>query len=317
MTRQTHALYPNRRRWLLLLVILVAVYVLLPQVGDFRSSWHVMSHPRALPVITAIVLTLATFAAAAGTYCILAFHRLRYRRTLLVQVAANFVDRLLPAGIGGLGANYLYLRHERHSATQAGSTVAINNLLGFLGHMLLIILLLVVSHNSLEALHWHGPDPSFLVKAVLAVAVVLVVAGLLFGRERFQKVSANVKIQLKAWRRRKRSLLAALGTSLILTMCNALSLLCCLHALNVQLPFVSVLLAFTVGLGAGSAVLTPGGIGGFEAGLAASFAAYGVDAPAALALALLYRLISYWLPLIIGAAAFVVCERRQLFKVPS
>ncbi len=104
-----------------------------------------------------------------------------------------------------------------------------------------------------------------------------------------------------------------MSTSLVLTLSNVLCLFFCALALGIHLPFATIMLVFTLGLGAGSAVPTPGGLGGFEAGLAAGFVGYGVDASTALAAALLYRLVSYWLPMAAGAVAFIASERRGLF----
>jgi uncharacterized protein (TIRG00374 family) len=102
-------------------------------------------------------------------------------------------------------------------------------------------------------------------------------------------------------------------SSILLTLSNVLCLGCCALALGVHLPFLIVLLIFSFGLGTGTATPTPGGLGGFEAGLTAGFIAYHVASPAALATALLYRLISYWLPLVVGALALLIAQRQRLF----
>ncbi len=315
MTQHTFRFYPGRRHILLLAALVVAIYVLLPQLGDFRSSWQLIRGARAAPAAAAAALTFATFAAAAGTYVFLAFRPLSYGRTLVIQLAATFVNRLLPAGLGALGANYLYLRHERYSAAQAGSMVGINNLLGLLGHSLLLAAVLIVSsEKALAPAGHHAADAILIVKAGLAILAVAALAGLFFGRRRVQKALVGVRKQLLSYRRRPASLVAALSTSLALTACNVSALYFCAHSLNVHLPFAVVMLVFTFGLSAGSAVPTPGGLGGFEAGLAAGFVAYGISPAPALAIALLYRLISYWLPLLVGAAAFAFCESRSYFS---
>lgn len=305
---------PARRHLVLLVLSAIAVYVLLPQLGDFRSSWHLLRHPSPSFSLLAVALVFATFLAAAGTYCLLAFRRLAYGLTVVEQLAATFINRLLPAGIGALGANYLYLRHERHSAAQAGSIVAINNLLGLLGHSLLLALALTLFHDrSLPSQHFSS-EFEVVWKVAVLVAAVALIAGLLFGRRRLVRLLGDVRQQLLSYRRRPQALLFALGTSLLLSVCNILALAACTHALGVQLPFTAVVLVFTLGLSAGAAVPTPGGLGGFEAGLAAGFVAYGVDPALALATALLFRLISYWLPLVTGAVAFVFCQDRRLFE---
>src|SRR5689334_10316880 len=121
--------------WLGLAVIVL--YVVLPQMGNFRNSLPLLGHTQLANVWLATITTILTYVAAAGTYCLLALHRLSYARTLLVQLAAMFANRLLPAGIGNIGVNYAYLRRRKHKTAEAASVVTINNMLGMAGHMLL------------------------------------------------------------------------------------------------------------------------------------------------------------------------------------
>ncbi len=316
MARQSLDLHPGRKQLLLLVLIAGAVYVLLPQFGSFRSSWALLEKAQAGYTLKAVVLTAATFAAGAATYCFLAFKPLRYGRTLAVQMAATFVNRLLPAGIGALGANYLYLRRQRHTAAQAGSVVAVNNLLGIIGHMLLlgVVLALVPGHVT-TAGTWRGPDADMIARVVAGIALAAALAFMLFGRRRLGRALKDFKAQLSTYRSRPLSLFGALMTSMTLTLCNTWCVYFCLKALGLHLSFAAVLLVFTLALGAGSAVPTPGGLGGFEAGLAVGFVGYGIDAAPALATALLYRLISYWLPLIFGAIAFIWCEKTGVISL--
>ena len=51
--------------------------------------------------------------------------------------------------------------------------------------------------------------------------------------------------------------------------------------------------------------ITPGGLGFVEAGLAGLLVVAGVDGGRAALAVLAYRLVSYWLPLPIGGAAYV------------
>lgn len=314
MTDRTSKLYRGPQQILVLVVIVAAIYVFLPQIGDFRSSWRLLGHIDIGPAFIALAFTAGTYLAGTGTYCLLAFKRLGYARTLLVQFAASFVNRLLPAGIGALGSNYLYLRHERHNAAQAGSMVAINNILGVIGHSLILAAAFsIFPDGSLTSKLRHGHDPALILKIVLPLALALVIAGAVLGRKRIDAALKDLRKQLSDYAGRPLSLLAALGTSIALTLCNVLCLYFCALALGLHLPIAAVLLVFTLGVGAGSAVPTPGGLGGFEAGLAAGFIAYGFRPSEALAAALLFRLLSYWLPMIAGALAFIAAQRKNLF----
>jgi uncharacterized protein (TIRG00374 family) len=52
--------------------------------------------------------------------------------------------------------------------------------------------------------------------------------------------------------------------------------------------------------------LTPGGLGFVEAGLVGTLTLAGVPGSAALAATLLYRLVSYWLPIPAGGVAYLL-----------
>lgn len=302
----------NRRRLLLLAIVAIALYVIVPQMGGFRDSWQHLRSPDPVAVIMAGIFTALTYGFAALTYLLLAFRRLRYWSTVLIQLAAMFVNRLLPAGIGALGVNYAYLHRQKHTAAQATTVVGINNVLGFTGHMIILGVALLLSQNQLAGgtnrLWWTLP-------AVLIGLTLLLLLGYSFGGRRVRGFIVQLRQQLVSYRRRPRRLGAALCSSIGLTLANIISLYFCMLAIDVHLPLVAVVIIFSFGIAAGTATPTPGGLGGFEAGLVAGFAAYDVTAGAALAIALLYRLISYWLTLVAGGVAFGLAQRRHMLKL--
>lgn len=303
----------TRRSSLLLIVLLVlALYAVLPQLGSFHSAWHILLHATLPEALLAIVFTVLTYVAAAATYWLLAFERPPLSQLVLVQLAAMFINRLLPGGIGALGVNYAYLRRHQHRAAQAVSVITLNNLLGVLGHGLVVAITLLAFSNRVSEVPRRSLSVSIILEVIGAV-LLLIMGALLAGRVRFVRFLHDIRSQLTSYRLRPVHLSTALLTSVALTLCNVLSLSTCALALGVHIPFVAVVLVFTFGVGAGTVTPTPGGLGGFEAGLVAGFVAYHVPAATALALALLYRLISYWLPFIAGAVAFGICQRRRLF----
>lgn len=302
----------DRRFMVIAIILLLAMYIVLPQVGQFKSSLNQLSHPNIGWTSLAILFTFATYLAGAATYCLLAFRRLNYLLTVLVQFAAMFVNRLLPGGIGALGANFVYLKRQKHTSAQSASVVAVNNFLGAVGHYLLLgIIILVTGYSTIAQ---NGP-PSTLghnIRYVWIGIVALAVVVLIFGWNKFKRSLVEFKNQLLDYRHRPTKLALALLTSICLTSFNILALYACANALGVQLNLAIIMLVFTLGIGAGTATPTPGGLGGFEAGLVAGLVSFDVDSSTALAIALLYRLISYWLTLGAGAVAFVFAERKQL-----
>jgi len=315
VAEQLRRFSPRPQHLLLLLLIGLSIYVILPQLGEFKASRHLLGQPRLGWTAAAVGFTGVTYLAAAATYCFLATRRLRYWRTVGMQLAAMFINRLLPGGVGALGANYFYLRHEKHTAGQAGSMVATNNLLGVLGHGLLMLVAFAVYGGRLPASPGHtGESLGMIFEWLVVGTAVMAVLLVLFGRHRFRRFTTDFLHQLSDYHHRPGRLAAALGSSMTLTMANVLCLYACAAALGLHIPIVAALLILTLGVGLGTAVPTPGGLGSFEAGLVAGLVAYRVEPAVALAVALLYRLISYWLALAVGAVAFAVADRRHWFS---
>lgn len=309
----------QRKQIVILLVMLVGLYILLPQLGLFKHSLHLLGDATPRDLGYAAGATVVTYLAASGTYCLLAFKKLRYWRTFLVQLAAMFVNRLLPAGIGGIGANYEYLRHSKHTTSQAGSVVAANNLLGLFGNALLVVIVIVGFHSQLPALQFVNSNNGKTVLVAIIVLAALVFFLFLYKklRLRLQKLALGVLRQLANYRQRPMRVLVALATSLSLTLGNVAGLYFCSQSLHGGLSFVPILLIFTLGIALGTATPTPGGLGGVEAGMVAGFIAYNVPSSQALAIVLAYRLITYWIPLIIGGTAFAFVQHRGYFSQRS
>jgi undecaprenyl-diphosphatase len=312
MATSTRIAHPGRKQLAGLALAIIALYIVVPQLGSFRHSLSLLPRADWRDLAFAAILTALSYVAAAGTYYYLALRPLRYGRTLLIQVAGMFVNRLLPAGIGGMGINYLYLIKSRHSGAQAASVVAANNILGVIGNSLLIGLSLAHFHDQLPGSLriWSVTDGRFIVLMTLAVTAIWFVLYKYFG-QRFLRAMHDFLKQFLSYRKRFGQVLPALACSLTLTVCNVASLWFCAMAMHIDLTFVPILLVFSFGVALGSATPTPGGLGGVEAGMVGGLILYGAGHSPALAAVLVYRLISYWLPLFIGAASFAFSERRH------
>lgn len=299
------------KQWIPIVILVIGLSIAVPQLHIFKDSFHRfhrLDYPLLLLAFGAIALT---FVLGALVYRILAFKTVGYGKTLVVQVAANFVNRLLPAGVGGMGANYRYLRRQKHSAAQAASVVAANNGLGLVGHSLLVVILIVAVHGQVAPIHIK--TQILLVVFGVGAACAILAVGLPTLRKRLLVGLQSFLIQLSRYRLRPLSLLTALAVQICLTLTNITSFWLCAQALHVGLSFAAALLIFTLGFSIGNVLPTPGGLGGVEAGLAAGLAAYQVSGPTAVATVLVYRLISYWLPLLISAPIFAYAVRRRYF----
>lgn len=302
-----------KKRYLAYIALcLIALYVIVPQIGGLKGSMHLVAHADRRYAALALACALGSYVAAAGVYVNLALRPLAFGRTVVMQFASMFVNRLLPAGIGGIGINYLYLRKQKHTAIQAASVVAANNTMGFIGHFLLTITLLATTHVVFPVTGASSWKASLAVLAPGAL-VLLIVLFLPKLRRRLRNFFGGVGKQLIKYHKRPVSVLAALSSSVLLTLANIVALQLSCQAVGIHLSLVTTLIIFTFGLSIGTATPTPGSLGGTEAGLAAGILAYHVAAAPAVGAVLLYRLLSYWVPLVLGGLVFALARRRQYF----
>lgn len=314
VTTSQRTLSPGRGQILGIVVVVLFIIILLPQLDSFGDSVHLLRSLDWRRCVLAVALVMLTYFAAAATYFFLAFKRLPYYKTVVAQFAAMFINRLLPSGVGALGVNYAYLRKAQHTPAQAAAIVSVNNLFGLLGHALVFCVTIAFFHANTPTLHlpniagvniWIG----------LAVGLTIFITVLMLPKLRLKitKALSDVIKQLGQYRQRPLRVVAAFLSSTLLTLCNITSLYICLLAVGGHLSFAAIVVVFTIGIGAGTATPTPGGLGGLEAGMVAGLVAYHVPSATALAAVILYRLISYWLTLVIGAVAFTYCQHRNYF----
>jgi uncharacterized membrane protein YbhN (UPF0104 family) len=300
------------RRIAVLLILLLVLYVLVPQIHTFSASLSMVraAHPRY--VALGLLATAGTYLAAALVYWLLAKHAVRYGRTLLVQISSAFVNRLLPAGVGGMGLNVRYLHTVHHSVSEAVAVVGTNNSLGIVGNGILLLLALATSGDMVRHLQLpHAGVWGYGVLAAIAIAMLN-----LFVSRRLRRFLTHalgeVWRHVRSYSKHPFRFVAALGGALSVTILHVIVLWCCSRAIGVPLSAQTALAVLSVGMLVGTATPTPGGLGGVEAGLVGGLVAYGITASDALAVALLYRLLTYWLPLVPGVVAFILLRRRLL-----
>jgi len=249
-----------------------------------------------------------TFCLAAGVYGLLALKPLRYRQTIVVEVAAAFANRLLPAGLGGLGLHGVYLYRKKHTPAQATAVVSVNNLLGITAHLVLLAFVVLARPGVLQMFVRHYAINGWYV--LVALLIVLLGLSLPWVRRKLSAFGRNLAASLRLLRPRR--VLAAAVLAMLLTAAYTCILFASAHGVGLQLGVLQTFIVFSAGLLVGTATPTPGGLVGTEAGLFAGFVGYGVSPADATAATLLFRLVTYWLPLLPGVFALLLARARKL-----
>ncbi|HXW77850.1 MAG TPA: lysylphosphatidylglycerol synthase transmembrane domain-containing protein, partial [Acidimicrobiales bacterium] len=91
-------------------------------------------------------------------------------------------------------------------------------------------------------------------------------------------------------------------------LCDCLCLIACMEALGVPVPWRGILVVYGLTQVAASIPITPGGIGVVEGSMTALLIAYGTQPTSAVAVVLLYRIVSFWGLAPIGWTAWLGIE---------
>jgi len=302
----------DRKRVILLIIGLLTLYVLVPRLSSFQNSFATLRQADVAYIGLGLIFWLVTFLAAALVYKLIAPRRLPYPQILLIQLASGFTNRLAPLGAGALAINARYLIKRGHSTIQAGALVALNNILGFFGNAVLLLAAIIILPDSLNnSLNIHPKTTSLLIAIILIGLAVGLGFLTIISSSLVHKVRKATKLLLQIIFGRPHRLFLALLTSMAITASYTLVLYFIGLAFNAHLSIAQALFVLTVGVLAATITPTPGGIGGAEAGLVAALISIGITSHQALAVALTYRFLVYWLPILPGLAAFQSALRRR------
>jgi uncharacterized membrane protein YbhN (UPF0104 family) len=262
--------------------------------------------------LLALALSALTYLGAAWSLAGYVPDRLRFRPLVLAQLAGSFVTLVTPAAVGGAALNIRYLQRRKVPAAVAAASVGLSQVVAFVLHILLLVVFAAITGSQSHSL--QPPNWVYFVIAALVVivlAVVAIPAGRRLLRARLAPVLGQVLPRLLAVVQQPRKLAEGVGGTLLLTGAYILGLDACIRALGGSVPIASVAVVYLTGSALGSAVPTPGGLGAVEAALSAGLTAAGLPGEISVSAVLLFRTLTFWLPVPVGWGAFNYLERHE------
>ena len=295
-----------------LLLLGGAVYTLLPQLSSMREVIGSLVDADWRWLVVAIVTGLLAIVLSAVSIMGSAAAPLPFWRTTTVQLAAAFTGRTTPGGVGFFGVNIAFLeRLGIRRANAVGVTVLNMAATSVVGGLCCVIALIGIGATT--PLGGFGISQGWAVLAGVLVLVVLVVLlASEWGRRRFVRPAVPVIRELLVTLRRPVRAIQLFGGATGHLLVSALGLVATAAAFGAQLPVLAVLAVFMVGQTLGHMVPIPGGIGPTEAVMVAGLTALGTLPTVAVAAVLACRLLTYWLPVLPGIAAFRYLQHHRL-----
>ena len=294
-----------RPRTLLAIAALAgAFYFLLPQIADVSSSWHALQHVNWawLPVI--IGLSALTYVASAMALIGAVPGHVPFGPAVLTQGASSFINRVSPANVGGMALNARFLQKSGTSTPASVAAVGVNALAGAIMHIVLIVVFFALAgHDLTKAFKLPSASKILLILAVI-IAVIGVILATRPGRRWTRKQlipgvrSAAGSLRQAAASPVKLGLL--FGGSALITLAYIAGLDASVQAFGGGPGLVVLGAVYLAAAALAAAAPTPGGLGAIEAALVAGLTGVGMQAGPAVSAVLLYRLATYWLPVLPG-----------------
>jgi uncharacterized protein (TIRG00374 family) len=305
----------DRRTVITLVMVVLVVYFLLPQFSNLPGIVDQVKEADWFWFVPVLLMSVVTYIGA--TFAVLGSvpQRLRFAPTFVAQVAASFAGTLAPASVGGLALNARYLQKSGVDGAVAVPAVGLDAIAGVAMHILLLFLFLVWAGTSAFG-SIHLPDPQVL---LYGAAVVVTMGAIAFAipairhalRDRLVPILKRSISGLFAVVKRPTNVLLLLGGSVVVTTGYLTAMYFAVQAFGGDLSFAQVGAVYLVGSAVGSAAPTPGGIGALEAAVIAGLVAAGMPNEIAVPAVFLFRLGTFWLPILPGWGAFTWMQKAD------
>ncbi|MEV7420862.1 lysylphosphatidylglycerol synthase transmembrane domain-containing protein [Streptomyces sp. NPDC089919] len=265
-------------------------------------------------VAVALAFSVLSYFAAAMSLLGFVPERVPFLKTVLAQVAGSFVKLVAPAAVGGVALNTRFLQRSGVRPGLAVASVGASQLFGLGSHILLLLSFGYLTGT--EKTPEMTPSRTVIAGLLTVAVLVLVVTAVPFLRKfvvtRVRALFAGVVPRMLDVLQRPQKLLTGIGGMLLLTASFVMCLDASLRAFGggATVSYASIAVVFLAGNALGSAAPTPGGVGAVETTLTFGLIAVGVDKEIALSAVLLFRLMTFWLPVLPGWLSFNHLTRK-------
>jgi undecaprenyl-diphosphatase len=284
----------------------LAIYFLIPQLTQTDFGAVLDANWAWTPAI--LLASLITYVGAAYNIMGSVPERVRLLPTTLVQLAGSFVNRISPVKVGGMATNVRFLQKNGVELPNAIAGIGVASVATMVVHMTLLLTTVVFLGRNAGDFIELPSGQTVLVGMVVLFTLLTVVYFLPPARKVFRtKVWPSIKASgqgLVAVASNPSKAIMLFGGAFLLIVSYISALWFSLEAFGGGLSVAGVALVFLGGQALGNLAPTPGGIGATEAAIIASMTALGLDATTAVSATFLYRIATFWLPILPGVLSF-------------
>lgn len=291
----------------------IAVWTLLPQLTSGIDWGSALEANRAMIGI-AVLASFATYVGAASSVAGSVQERVPIVPTFFAQLAGSFVNRVTPAKVGSLALNVRFLSQQGIDNAVAATGLAVSTAAGTVVHVLITVIVILWAGNvGFPGITMPPPWVGGVVVGLLVMSVLAIVMVPALRRWWHDSVMPSLRRSLRSFLtviRSPQNLAMLLGGSAVVTLGNLVAFAVSARAFDIQVSFATLGVVYLAGSALASAAPTPGGLGATEAALVAGLAVVDVPENEAIPAVLLFRLATFWLPILPGWISLIVLQRR-------
>ncbi|WP_240772149.1 lysylphosphatidylglycerol synthase domain-containing protein [Nocardia sp. CS682] len=290
-----------------------ATYVLLPQIGQLGQTITALDDAQWQWLAGTLAMSAATYAAAALALMGASPRPLAFGRTMNVQLATSFANRLMPYGIGGTAVNERYLERSGLPRATAVAAVALTITSGAVMHLIELAGAGIWLGQTRLLLASALPSAwSLLIGFVAAMTALGVAITVLLRRPDWLAAIRTAASAMADILHQPRRAAMLIGGHVLTNVGYIAALGFSIHAFGGHASAALVTAVFLGGAALGAASPTPAGLGVVEAALVAGLMVGGVASAPAVAGVLAYRLATFWIPAAAGFISFKSLQRQRI-----
>jgi glycosyltransferase 2 family protein len=261
----------------------------------------------------ALLGSAVTYFAAAANLAAFVPKRLSLVRGFFVQLSTAYVGIALPPTVGHVAVNSRYLTRQNVDGSSIAAAVALSQIVNVVTTVPLLIIFGLLTGSGISRFK-IVPGADLLIGLGIIAGIVGIVLLLPQTRTRFTRqvwpYIRGVWPRLLSAVSQPLRLSAGVGSNLLLTLGYLIAFFASLHALGAHPAILPAAIVYLAGNTVGSFAPTPGGIGAIEAVLTAGLTAIGVPAHEAIPAVLIFRIATFWLPILAGWLSYTVLQRQ-------
>jgi uncharacterized membrane protein YbhN (UPF0104 family) len=232
-----------------------------------------------------------------------------------VQLASAFLGIAAPPTVGHMAVNARYLHRQGVDESAIAAAVALSQIVNILTTVLLVLVIGVLTGSGVSRFKLTpSRDLLVLIGAIAGVVALLLAVPAtrrIIARNVWPRVR-NIWPSIVEAVSNPLRLAAGGGANLLLTASFVVALLASIKAVGGDPPILATTVVFLAANAVGSAAPTPGGVGAVEAALTAGLTAIGIPVHVAIPAVLVFRLVTYWVPIPLGWVSYLLLSRRGI-----